>query len=142
MKSSVGSGRQTYASSPMLESEDDKLQTTEVLHQRKMFVAHISCTDAFFGLCSEIHPPPNVRRANTADFGKFLIRLPSSMPRSQFLVGQPKPDGLLAGRQVGAMTLQMMPHGLNVQMKLLSHAGQDPPDVYQQPRGLNPERRS
>lgn len=41
VKSSVASGQQTYVFSPMLESEDDKLQTTEVLHQRKMFVAHI-----------------------------------------------------------------------------------------------------
>lgn len=41
VKSSIASGQQTYVFSPMLESEDDKLQTTEVLHQRKMFVAHI-----------------------------------------------------------------------------------------------------
>ncbi|MFL4480521.1 hypothetical protein ACIPUB_19880 [Paeniglutamicibacter sp. ORCA_105] len=41
VKSSVASGQQTYVFSPMLESEDDKLQTTEVLHHRKMFVAHI-----------------------------------------------------------------------------------------------------
>lgn len=41
VKSSVANGQQTYVFSPMLESEDDKLQTTEVLHQRKLFVAHI-----------------------------------------------------------------------------------------------------
>lgn len=41
VRSSVANGQQTYVFSPMLESEDDKLQTTEVLHQRKMFVAHI-----------------------------------------------------------------------------------------------------
>lgn len=41
VKSSAAGGKQTYVFSPMLESEDDKLQTTEVLHQRKMFVAHI-----------------------------------------------------------------------------------------------------
>lgn len=41
VKSSVASGRQTYVFSPLLESEDDKLQTTEVLHHRKLFVAHI-----------------------------------------------------------------------------------------------------
>jgi hypothetical protein len=42
VKSSVGSiGHQTYVFSPILESEDDKLQTTEVLHHRKLFVAHI-----------------------------------------------------------------------------------------------------
>lgn len=41
VKSSATGGQQTYLFSPMLESEDDKLQTTEVLHQRKLFVAHI-----------------------------------------------------------------------------------------------------
>ena len=42
VKSSAGiAGQQTYVFSPILESEDDKLQTTEVLHQRKLFVAHI-----------------------------------------------------------------------------------------------------
>lgn len=41
VKSSFGSGQQTYVFSPLMESEDDKLQTTEVLHQRKLFVAHI-----------------------------------------------------------------------------------------------------
>jgi hypothetical protein len=42
VKSSAGSGgRQTYVFSPVLESDDDKLQTTEVLHLRKLFVAHI-----------------------------------------------------------------------------------------------------
>lgn len=32
---------QTYVFSPLLETEDDKAFTTEALHQRKMFVAHI-----------------------------------------------------------------------------------------------------
>ena len=41
VKSSVTGGQQTYVFSPVMESEDDKLQTTEVLHQRKLFVAHI-----------------------------------------------------------------------------------------------------
>lgn len=42
VKSSArGTGQQTYVFSPVLESEDDKLQTTEVLHHRKLFVAHI-----------------------------------------------------------------------------------------------------
>jgi len=40
---STGSGgsAQTYVFSPLLETEDDKLLTTEALHQRKQFVAHI-----------------------------------------------------------------------------------------------------
>lgn len=42
VKSSFGpAGQQTYVFSPIMESEDDKLQTTEVLHHRKLFVAHI-----------------------------------------------------------------------------------------------------
>ncbi|OZE13462.1 hypothetical protein CH249_01320 [Rhodococcus sp. 05-2255-3B1] len=41
VKSSATGGHQTYLFSPLLESEDDKLQTTEVLHKRKLFVAHI-----------------------------------------------------------------------------------------------------
>ena len=41
VKSSVASGEQTYVFSPLMETEDDKLQTTEVLHQRKLFVSHI-----------------------------------------------------------------------------------------------------
>lgn len=42
VKSSVGSTPpQTYVFSPILESQDDRLQTTEVLHHRKLFVAHI-----------------------------------------------------------------------------------------------------
>lgn len=41
VKSSATGGQQTYLFSPLLESEDDKLQTTEVLHKRKLFVAHI-----------------------------------------------------------------------------------------------------
>jgi len=42
VKTSHGAvGQQTYVFSPIMESEDDKLQTTEVLHLRKLFVAHI-----------------------------------------------------------------------------------------------------
>ncbi len=42
VKSTGGFGAsQTYVFSPLLESEDDKLLTTEALHQRKLFVAHI-----------------------------------------------------------------------------------------------------
>jgi hypothetical protein len=42
VKSSAGGGSsQTYVFSPLLETEDDKALTTEALHQRKMFVAHI-----------------------------------------------------------------------------------------------------
>ena len=42
VKSSAGGGSsQTYVFSPLLETEDDKTLTTEALHQRKMFVAHI-----------------------------------------------------------------------------------------------------
>jgi hypothetical protein len=37
----VGASAQTYVFSPLLETEDDKLLTTEALHQRKQFVAHI-----------------------------------------------------------------------------------------------------
>lgn len=33
--------RQTYVFSPLLESEDNKLRTTEALHERKLFIAHI-----------------------------------------------------------------------------------------------------
>lgn len=36
-----GVSQQTYVFSPLLETEDDKLLTTEALHQRKQFVAHI-----------------------------------------------------------------------------------------------------
>lgn len=36
-----GASAQTYVFSPLLETEDDKLLTTEALHQRKQFVAHI-----------------------------------------------------------------------------------------------------
>lgn len=36
-----GASAQTYVFSPLLESEDDKLLTTEALHQRKQFVAHV-----------------------------------------------------------------------------------------------------
>jgi hypothetical protein len=39
--SRVGASEQSYLFSPLLESEDDRLLTTEALHQRKMFVAHI-----------------------------------------------------------------------------------------------------
>lgn len=38
---SMGTSEQTYVFSPLLETEDDKLLTTEALHQRKRFVAHI-----------------------------------------------------------------------------------------------------
>lgn len=38
---SAGVTEQTYVFSPLLETEDDKLLTTEALHQRKQFVAHI-----------------------------------------------------------------------------------------------------
>ncbi|ABK02375.1 hypothetical protein Arth_0978 [Arthrobacter sp. FB24] len=41
VRSSGSSEPQTYIFSPTLELEDDKLQTTETLHQRKLFVAHI-----------------------------------------------------------------------------------------------------
>lgn len=42
VKSSAdGGSSQTYVFSPLLETEDDKSLTTEALHQRKMFVAHI-----------------------------------------------------------------------------------------------------
>lgn len=42
VKSSAGpASPQTYVFSPVLESEDDRLQTTEVLHHRKLFVAHM-----------------------------------------------------------------------------------------------------
>lgn len=37
----AGASAQTYVFSPLLETEDDKLLTTEALHQRKQFVAHI-----------------------------------------------------------------------------------------------------
>ena len=39
--SAAGGTAQTYVFSPLLETEDDKLLTTEALHQRKQFVAHI-----------------------------------------------------------------------------------------------------
>ncbi|MFV1992164.1 MAG: hypothetical protein ACC652_15635, partial [Acidimicrobiales bacterium] len=38
---SANISEQTYVFSPLLETEDDKLLTTEALHQRKQFVAHI-----------------------------------------------------------------------------------------------------
>lgn len=42
VKSSAAGGMsETYVFSPLLETEDDKALTTEALHQRKMFVAHI-----------------------------------------------------------------------------------------------------
>lgn len=37
----AGASAQTYVFSPLLETEDDKLLTTEALHQRKQFVAHV-----------------------------------------------------------------------------------------------------
>ena len=50
--------------SPLLESEDDKALTTEALHQRKMFVAHIlfGVEKARFGLGRIAHPTALVRR--------------------------------------------------------------------------------
>ncbi len=39
--SAAGGSSQTYVFSPLLETEDDRALTTEALHQRKMFVAHI-----------------------------------------------------------------------------------------------------
>jgi hypothetical protein len=41
VKSTSAVGPQTYVFSPLLETDDDKLVTTEALHQRKLFVAHI-----------------------------------------------------------------------------------------------------
>lgn len=41
VKSSASGTSQTYVFSPSLESEDNKLVTTESLHQRKLFVAHM-----------------------------------------------------------------------------------------------------
>ena len=41
VKSTSGVGPQTYVFSPLLESDDDQLVTTEALHQRKLFTAHI-----------------------------------------------------------------------------------------------------
>ncbi len=38
---STGRGSQTYLFSPLIDREDDKLRTTEALHERKLFVAHI-----------------------------------------------------------------------------------------------------
>lgn len=37
----AGGSSQTYVFSPLLQTEDDELRTTEALHQRKLFVAHI-----------------------------------------------------------------------------------------------------
>ncbi|MCY3862217.1 MAG: hypothetical protein OXG67_09680 [bacterium] len=39
--SAAGGSSQIYVFSPLLETEDDRALTTEALHQRKMFVAHI-----------------------------------------------------------------------------------------------------
>ena len=39
--SAAGGASQTYIFSPLQETEDDQALTTEALHQRKMFVAHI-----------------------------------------------------------------------------------------------------
>lgn len=41
VKSTASAGSQTYVFSPALESDDDKLVTTEALNQRKLFVAHM-----------------------------------------------------------------------------------------------------
>lgn len=39
--SMAGSSPQTYVFSPLMETDDDKLVTSESLHQRKLFLAHI-----------------------------------------------------------------------------------------------------
>jgi len=41
VKSTSSVGPQTYVFSPLLEADDDQLVSTEALHQRKLFVAHI-----------------------------------------------------------------------------------------------------
>ena len=58
-----GSASQTYVFSPLLETEDDKALTTEALHQRKMFVAHIlfGVEKAKAGLGRISHPTVLVR---------------------------------------------------------------------------------
>lgn len=38
---STGQASQTYLFSPLIDREDDSLRTTEALHERKLFVAHI-----------------------------------------------------------------------------------------------------
>jgi hypothetical protein len=38
---SGGSSSQTYVFSPLLDADDDRLVTTEALHERKLFVAHM-----------------------------------------------------------------------------------------------------
>jgi hypothetical protein len=38
---STGQASQTYLFSPLIDREDDTLRTTEALHERKLFVAHI-----------------------------------------------------------------------------------------------------
>lgn len=62
--SAAGGANQTYIFSPLLETEDDKALTTEALHQRKMFVAHIlfGVEKARFGLGRITHPTVLVRR--------------------------------------------------------------------------------
>jgi len=41
VKSTSAVGPQTYIFSPLLEADDDQMVSTEALHQRKLFVAHI-----------------------------------------------------------------------------------------------------
>ena len=62
--SAAGGADQTYIFSPLLETEDDKALTTEALHQRKMFVAHIlfGVEKAKLGLGRISHPTVLVRR--------------------------------------------------------------------------------
>ena len=62
--SAAGGSSQTYVFSPLLETEDDRALTTEALHQRKMFVAHIlfGFEKAKFGRGRISHPTVLVRR--------------------------------------------------------------------------------
>lgn len=66
VKSSASSGgaSQTYIFSPLLETEDDRKLTTEALHQRKIFVAHIlfGAEKSKFGLGRISHPTLLVSR--------------------------------------------------------------------------------
>lgn len=61
--SATSGGSQTYVFSPLLEAEDDRAHTTEALHQRKMFVAHIlfGAEKAKSGLGRISHPTTLVR---------------------------------------------------------------------------------
>lgn len=62
--SAAGGSSQTYVFSPLLETEDDRALTTEALHQRKMFVAHIlfGVERAKSGYGRITHPTVLVRR--------------------------------------------------------------------------------